>query len=263
MPGSSRWNSRGFICSRRPGLLIDSGYLERFGFLPSPKTVHADEATLRRFGYLNSPDADRRRRHQVAGLRPTPVENFDGLPVGFARLTGVTNPGTGLPQADMIGLTCAACHTGSIRYNGVSVRFDGGPAHGRADQARKRDRSVHSLHLEGAGPFQTLRGARARSGRQAMRRNTHKLKSDLTATGAQLLNQKNSLDKAVARQATQKETEEGFGRLDALNRIGNQVFSTDLALSGLTGFEKNLHAQRCAGQFPADLDRAVVPVRAI
>ena len=35
----------------RPGLIKDSDYLERFGFLPSPKTVHTDEATLRRFGY--------------------------------------------------------------------------------------------------------------------------------------------------------------------------------------------------------------------
>src|SRR6202041_2554915 len=48
----------------------------------------------------------------------------------------------------------------------------------------------------------------------------------------------------------QKETEEGFGRLDALNRIGNQVFATDLALSGLTGFEKNLHARDAPVSFP-------------
>ena len=35
----------------RPGMLADSDYLERFGFLPSPKTIDTDEATLRRFGY--------------------------------------------------------------------------------------------------------------------------------------------------------------------------------------------------------------------
>ena len=60
----------------------------------------------------------------------------------------------------------------------------------------------------------------------------------------------------------QKDTEEGFGRLDALNRIGNQVFSQDLALSGVGGFEKNLHAQD-APSASADLDRAMVQIRAI
>ena len=48
----------------------------------------------------------------------------------------------------------------------------------------------------------------------------------------------------------QKDTEEGFGRLDALNRIGNQVFSQDLTLSGVGGFEKNLHAQDAPVSFP-------------
>ena len=113
----------------RPGLLADSSYLERFGFLPSPKSVDVDEASLRRFGYAPSPDAKTEPAPtSVAGLQPTPVENFDGLPVGFARMTDVTNPGTGAPKADRIGLTCAACHTGHISYKGVSVRFDGGPA---------------------------------------------------------------------------------------------------------------------------------------
>ena len=36
------------------------------------------------------------------------------------------NPGTGAADSDKIGLTCAACHTGSIYYKGTSVRFDGG-----------------------------------------------------------------------------------------------------------------------------------------
>ena len=82
----------------------------------------------------------------VAGLRPTPVENFDGLPVGFARLTGVTNPGTGLPESDRIGLTCAACHTGQHPLQGRQRALRRRPGHGRAAQARERDRSVDSLH---------------------------------------------------------------------------------------------------------------------
>ena len=48
----------------RPGLLADPAYLERFGFIPSPKSVHTDASTLRRFGFVNTPTPrpSRRRR---------------------------------------------------------------------------------------------------------------------------------------------------------------------------------------------------------
>ncbi len=72
----------------RNGMLKDSAYLERFGFIPSPQTIHTDETTLRRFGYANVYDTN--PAPPPSGLWKTPVENVDGLPVGFARLTGVT-----------------------------------------------------------------------------------------------------------------------------------------------------------------------------
>ena len=46
----------------RPGMLSDPRYLERFGFIPSPKTVRADAETLRRFGYVNTPASRPSRR---------------------------------------------------------------------------------------------------------------------------------------------------------------------------------------------------------
>jgi hypothetical protein len=64
----------------RPRLLADSQYLERFGFLPSPKSIRADAETLRRFGYVKSDARTEPAPESVSGLRPTPVENFDGLP---------------------------------------------------------------------------------------------------------------------------------------------------------------------------------------
>ncbi len=129
----------------------------------------------------------------------------------------------------MIGLTCAACHTGSIRYKGVSVRYDGGP--GMVELTKLESATGLSIlyTLKVPGRFRRF-AARVLGPTRKPRAQYNKLKSELTATGAQLLDQKNSLDKAVA-DNHQKETEEGFGRLDALNRIGNQVFSTDLALS--------------------------------
>ena len=55
------------------------------------------------------------------------TENTGGLPLP-ARLAKAADPATGVAQPDMIGLTCAACHTGSIHYKGTSIRYDGGPA---------------------------------------------------------------------------------------------------------------------------------------
>ena len=112
----------------RPGLLADPNYLDRFGFIPSPKSATVDAETLKRFGFVNSGAKTEPAPASVAGLKPTPVDNFDGLPVGFSRMSNVKIPAPALPESDRIGLTCAACHTGSIRYQDVSIRFDGGAA---------------------------------------------------------------------------------------------------------------------------------------
>jgi hypothetical protein len=162
-------------------------------------------------------------------------------------LTGATDPGSGVPEPDQIGLTCAACHTGSIRYKGVSVRFDGGPAMVDLRKLELATGLSVAYTLKVWGRFG--RFAARVLGPDATPAEYNKLKQDLSALGARLLSQSNALDRAVADQH-QKNTEEGFGRLDALNRIGNQVFATDLAISGLSGFEKNLHAQDAPVSFP-------------
>lgn len=45
--------------------------------------------------------------------------NPDGLPVGFVR-------GVDEKKQAWLGMTCAACHTGQIAYNGTTIRIDGG-----------------------------------------------------------------------------------------------------------------------------------------
>jgi hypothetical protein len=232
----------------RPGLFKDSNYLERFGFLPSPKTIHTDEATLRRFGYSNASNAKTEPAPaSVTGPKPTPVENFDGLPVGFARLAGSLDPITGQSRPDMIGLSCAACHTGHINYKGVSVRFDGGP--GMVDLLKLEKATglsiLYTLHV----PGRFNRFATRVLGPDATRAERRELKKGLSKAGDDVLDQAKALVKAL-KDKNQTDTEEGYGRLDALNRIGNQVFSTDLAMSGVTGFDKNLEARDAPVSFP-------------
>jgi hypothetical protein len=234
-----------------PGLMKDSEYLERFGFIPSPQTIHTDETALRRFGYANVFDTT--PGPASSGQRSRPVENVDGLPVGFARMTGVIDPATGRREDDKIGLTCAACHTGQIHYNGVAVRFDGGPA--MTDLKKLELATGLSIAYTLKVPFRFKRFADRVLGPGASDAERGALKDRLEAIGKFLLDWQTTYNKTIAGKTAadgkqQKDTEEGFGRLDALNRIGNQVFSQDLAISGVGGFEKNLHAQDAPVSFP-------------
>ncbi|TFV36651.1 cytochrome C [Bradyrhizobium frederickii] len=235
----------------KPGMMKDSSYLEGFGFIPSPQSIQTDTTTLRRFGYANVYETTQLPDWST---RWTPAENVDGLPVGFARMTGVVDPATGRREEDKIGLTCAACHTGQIHYQGVDVRFDGGPA---MTDLKKLELSTglsiaYTLYV----PFRFQRFADRVLGPDASKTDRAALKQKLSAIGTFLIDWAKTQQSTIEGKKTwdgrqQKDTEEGFGRLDALNRIGNQVFSQDLALSGVKGFEKNLHAQDAPVSYPA------------
>lgn len=237
----------GIYLFSEPGLLSDSDYLERFGFLPSPKTIHTDEATLHRFGYYASDAKTEPAPASVAGLKPAAAENVDGLPVGFARTPGALDPTTGQPQADLIGLSCAACHTGHINYKGTSLRFDGGAAN--LDLLKLELATGQSILMTRYWPPRFNRFAKRVLGPDASRALRDELKTQLAKGADTVLAQVKALTKAL-KDTHQDDTEEGYGRLDALNRIGNQVFATDMAVNGLPGFDKNLHARDAPVSFP-------------
>ncbi len=58
-------------------------------------------------------------RYLVQSATPA---NQQGLPIGFVRDGGVSR--------DWLGMTCAACHTNEIHYQGVAYRVDGAPTQG-------------------------------------------------------------------------------------------------------------------------------------
>ena len=75
------------------------------------------------------------------------------------------------------------------------------------------------------------------------------LKKGLSDAGAFVKAQATTLENLYSRVHGQ-DTEEGYGRLDALNRIGNQVFYTDMALSGVSVSDKNMHVRDAPVSFP-------------
>jgi cytochrome c5 len=230
----------------RPALLSDSFYLERFGFIPSPKTIHTDQATLLSYGYAEPPAAPAPMQSLTDKW---PVENFDGLPVGFARLSGAADPVTGAALPDMIGLTCAACHSGSIHYKGTSVRYDGGPAMVNLLSLEKATGLAIAYTLSPLLPLRFDRFAGRVLGPNASEADRAALKKGLSESLAFVKAQAATLENLYNR-VHQQDTEEGYGRLDALNRIGNQVFYTDMALSGVAVSDKNMHVRDAPVSFP-------------
>jgi hypothetical protein len=162
-------------------------------------------------------------------------------------MPGAPDPTTGKPRPDMIGLTCAACHTGHINYKGVSVRFDGGP--GMVDLLKLELATGQSILSTLYVPGRFKRFATRVLDPDATPAERDELKKELARGGDFVLGQLKALKKAL-KDKQQIDTEEGYGRLDALNRIGNQVFATDMAMSGLPEFEKNLHARDAPVSFP-------------
>jgi hypothetical protein len=75
---------------------------------PATQTLFRDRSNMDRFGYI---------------WVPASPKNPDELPIGFTKDVAATGEG-------YLGLTCAACHTGSLTIAGKSVIVEGGPTLG-------------------------------------------------------------------------------------------------------------------------------------
>jgi cytochrome c5 len=179
--------------------------------LPFSRQRFARPEYLSRFGFLVEPNQ-----------RPNAV-NPGNLPVGFTRHQ---DDETGDQYLD---ITCAACHTGELHYQGKAVRIDGGAA-------------LHSLAstvptLRGGGFGQALGmsmaftycnpikferfarqvlGDRFPEGRDKLRADFRSVLFDLLGTAW------NDTHRGLY------PTQEGFGRTDAFGRIANSVFGDAL-----------------------------------
>jgi hypothetical protein len=190
-----------------PGLLSDPVYLDRFGFIPD-----------------------------------SPATASSVLPVGFAHGGPMKHPEGGPwlnPQTkqDMttLGLTCAACHTGRFTYNKTAVFVDGGPAITRVDDLQK---GIGTALLY-ARYLRFSRFADRVLGPGASEEAKGTLRTELSDVVAQYGHVRDLMKAVNARSV-----EEGFARLDALNRIGNSVFAIDLKT------DSNFTAQSAPVHFP-------------
>lgn len=146
--------------------------------------------------------------------------NPDGLPIGFAKTESMYFPGLDR-KAAAIGFTCSACHTGQIVHNNTRYIIDGGPAMIDLGLLRKSlgaalgQTALSSRFNLLNGRFQRFADRVLGSNNNVVTRKT--LKEALSKTLKVLIADRNVI-----------EVTEGFTRLDALNRIGNQIFYSAL-----------------------------------
>lgn len=178
----------------------------------------ADPQYLARFGFIPSDSSP------------------DSLPIGFARQDTFHDP-ISKRTYPVVGFTCAACHTGEIFYREYAIRIEGGP--GMADLGMFQKAVGVALALNERIPARYSRFEERVLGAGAAAERKADLKKEVDAFLAQAMKE---------REYTQKhkiyDNPAGFGRTDALTRIGNQVFAVDL-----DKFE-NFQVSNAAVRFP-------------
>ncbi|WP_302474543.1 di-heme-cytochrome C peroxidase [Sabulicella glaciei] len=173
---------------------------------PSAAPPFASPAYMARFGFLPSPRS---------------AINPDGLPVGFARDEFGVQEGSEEPEV-VVGLTCAACHTGQIEYGRRAVRIEGGPS--MADVGAFQDQIGVALFLTYGSEPRFARFAQsvlARNGQP----NTEETRAALHRRLGLALD-RGRTEAGLADRRRLYPVTEGFGRLDALGRGANFVFAT-------------------------------------
>jgi hypothetical protein len=219
----------------RPGYLRDEDYLRRMGFIPSPSKAEGGT----RFGYHGDGPRSTLEKSEIDRSWPLP-ENSHELPVGFAKMRGGKDPTTGQDYSDQLGLTCAACHTGHIEYKKVSIRFDGGP--GMVNLGQLETAIGLSIGYTLKIPFRfnrfadTVAKSNSRwSDKKALRKQLERVLDEIQTVQLQW-------ERKILERNKFDHVPEGFARLDALNRIGNQVFFENMLPPGATKLPDHLAA---------------------
>jgi len=161
------------------------------------QTLLRSDETINRYRYLPS--------------KPSSSWNPDGLPVGFVKNIDSKT------KDEWVGMTCAACHTGQIRYKTVEMRIDGGPT--LADFEGFNDALVAAMSATYQQQDKFDRFAAAVLGSGATPNQVSTLRQNLLQE-TEKLEQRNLVNRP-----TEDQPRYGFSRLDAIGAIFNQILA--------------------------------------
>jgi mono/diheme cytochrome c family protein len=197
------------------GLLFAPDYISRFGFLTNPDTSYDyDSLTLH---WAEEPG--------LSTLSLYEENNPDALPIGFTRFEDWVDERT-QETVDVMGFSCAACHTGQLNYDGTGIRIEGGPA--LTDLGKFREAVGVALAMTYYIPTRRARFIERVHGPDATDEQVAELERKMKA----LISRGKALADYEAANGIYPVVE-GFGRLDAVGRIGNFVFGEEITWENL------------------------------
>jgi hypothetical protein len=155
--------------------------------------------------------------------------NPNDLPIGFAVAP------KGSTVQGHVGLSCSACHTSQIKYRGKSIRMDGGST----------NFDISSLLGEFYGSLESTFKDKEKWNRFVTRvQKIEKIEeTELLKQISRVLDEV-AWSAEATRKAPGTSTENGPGRADALNRIGNYIYGQRLLVSS------NYHQNNAPANYP-------------
>jgi len=170
-------------------------------------TLLSDADNLNRYGFITD------------GVSANP----HGLPIGFTALS-IDLEGNGKFQ-EVLGFGCALCHTGQLNYRGAALRIDGGGAMMNVPVFRQR--LAFAVLANYYLPWKWRRFADRVTKHEASAAERQQLASDLAKA---LDAARDGLWTGLTKQLYPSSLGEGYGRLDALQRIANTLMGDDLGV---------------------------------
>lgn len=175
---------------------------------------------------------------RIGFILDTSGKSPDDLPIGFAKDDRFVDSNTG-QKMTVIGLTCAACHTGDLHFKKGdethALRIDGGP--GMVDPGLFANATGLALGLTANIDSRFERFAKRvfkRQGQEYTEQKAAALKKIVQAVvnnGIKESTLYNKTMKQLPKPLDPSKFQGGFSRTDALDRILNQVFGSNLLIN--------------------------------
>lgn len=181
------------------------------------ETLFSDRSSMLRFGFLYPEaqefDAANTIYNGSYGERVERDISVEGMPIGFLK------DKSQLDNRNYLGLTCAACHTGEIKYGGNTYYVEGGQGNADVDLFLNQLADALEANRNDSGKFRRFK---SRFRRFAFRN------YDIGAAPVNIFNGEAYLEEAIRYvrgfvNRNNSVVANGPGRLDAIGSILNQV----------------------------------------
>ena len=164
-------------------------------------------------------------RYRYLPQKPTAL-NPDGLAIGFTKGNDRANTAYGRISSEWLGMTCAACHTGQIEFEGSKYLIEGAPTMGDFETLFRDLVAAMKATLNDTGKFDRFAAA-------VIAANT--ARNNGGTTSARRLREQLTIMTGIRDTWNDRNdgtSDYGHARLDAIGAIFNEVAATGLGVGG-------------------------------